>query len=159
MSEAQKLLAEAYKLHVVDEKHKEAIQLCRQALEIEPGDYRVRVFLGILLGDHGDEHEIIEARRHFIDAIRSAEKPSVFCTDWPEEAAIHHLGIWELARHHQQAASLFFLIDYLACGNESSHRHLLKIVSDIDAELSHDVEMILKRLKLRVSSCDAEIQS
>ena len=147
MSEAEDLFNDAYKLHVVEEKHQEAIELCRRALKIEPDNYRVQVFLGMLLGDYGKPEEALETRQLFIEAIKNAEKASIFCTTWPEEAAIHHLGVWEVKQRHHLAACLFFLIDYLVCGNESSHRYLVEILADVEPGLCDDIKMILTRLK------------
>jgi tetratricopeptide (TPR) repeat protein len=113
MSEVDDLFNEAYKLEVLEEKPREAIELCRRALEIEPDNYRVRVFLGMLLSDHGSAEEQSESRQHFVDAITKAQTASLFCTTWPEEAAIHHLGVWELRNNHPYAACLYFLIDSL----------------------------------------------
>jgi hypothetical protein len=50
-----KAFNQAFNLSVVEEKHREAIDLCRKALEVEPDNYRVLVFVGILLGDHPSE--------------------------------------------------------------------------------------------------------
>jgi tetratricopeptide (TPR) repeat protein len=147
MSEADDLFNDAYKLHVLEEKHQEAIELCRRALEIEPDNYRVRIFLGMLLGDHGNPEEILESRQHFIGAIKNAEKASVFCTTWPEEAALHHLGIWELRQRHHFGSCLFFLIDYLVCGNESSYRYMVEVLADIEPGLCEDIKIVLARLK------------
>jgi len=147
MSEVDDLFNEAYKLEVLEEKPREAIELCRRTLELDPDNYRVRVFLGMLLGDHGSAEVVSESRQHFVDAIKKAEKPSLFCTTWPEEAAIHHLGIWELRQNHRYAACLYFLIDSLACANDSSHGYLMEILGDIEPRLSEDIKMILARLK------------
>ena len=158
MSEVDSLFDQAYKLHVVDENHREAIVLCRRALAIEPNNYRIRVFLGMLLGDYGSPDEVDEARVHFLAAIKGAERVSMFCTDWPEEAAIHHLGVWEIARKHELAASLFFLIDYLVCGNDSSYRYLINILQDKNIELSQEIQSLLGRVRgMRAfASADAE---
>ncbi len=147
MSEVDELFNEAYKLDVIEEKPREAIELCRRALEIDPHNYRVRVFLGMLLGDHGSAEEISESRQHFVNAVKEAEKASVFCTTWPEEAAIHHLGIWELRQNHHYTACLYFLIDYLACANESSYGCLMEVLADIEPRVAEDIKMILARLQ------------
>ena len=65
IQEAEELFKAAYGLAVVDDQPREAIELCRQALEIEPDHYRARVYLGMLLDDHGSEPEKLESRRHF----------------------------------------------------------------------------------------------
>jgi len=44
MAEADDLFAEAYRLSVVEEKHREALEICRQALTVDPSNYRIRVF-------------------------------------------------------------------------------------------------------------------
>jgi tetratricopeptide (TPR) repeat protein len=124
MSHAEEMFNQAYHLSIVERNHREAIDLCRKALEVEPDNYRVLVFLGMLLGDHGSGEEVAEARRCFITAIEKAKSASFFCTTWPEEAAIHHLGVWEWAQGHDLNASLFFLIDSLLCKNQESRRSL-----------------------------------
>ena len=147
MSEVEDLFNEAYCLDVVEEHHAEAIELCRQALKVDPDNYRVKVFLGGLLGDHGNDQEKIEARKLFLDAIEKAENPSLFCTTWPEETAIHHLGIWEWGQGHYSNAILFFLIDWLVCHNSLSYDYLFEILRESDPNMAKDIELILRRLK------------
>ncbi|HEV7744768.1 MAG TPA: tetratricopeptide repeat protein [Pyrinomonadaceae bacterium] len=146
MPEADDLFSQAYKLHVVEEKHREAIDLCRKALEIEPDNYRVLVFLGMLLGDHGSESEIAEARSCFIIAIGRAKSASDFCTTWPEEAAIHHLGIWEWSQGHSSNAAVFLLIDAFLCKNDQSIRSLRQLLEEVDLPIARDIELIFTRM-------------
>jgi tetratricopeptide (TPR) repeat protein len=146
MSEADDLFSQAYQLLVVEEKHREAIDLCRKALEIEPDNYRVLVFLGMLLGDHGTESEIAEARNCFIIAIERAESASDFCTTWPEEAAIHHLGIWEWSQGHYSNAAVLLLIDAFLCKNAESTRCLKQLLGEVDLPIARDIELIFKRI-------------
>jgi hypothetical protein len=101
----------------------------------------------MLLSDHGSAEEVSESRQHFVDAVKKAQTASLFCTTWPEEAAIHHLGVWELRNNHPYAACLYFLIDSLACANESSHGYLMETLADIEPRLAEDIQMILARLK------------
>jgi len=142
----QQLLDEAYRLSVVEEKHREAIELCRKALKIEPNNYRIQVFLGMLLGDHGTEEEIMEARHYFIAAIENAKTASCFCTTWPEEAAIHHLGAWEWARENYLNAALFFLIDSTLCNNRESARCLNQLLSENDLTMVRELKLIISRI-------------
>ena len=62
MSEADDLFAEAYRLSVVDEKHQEAIKICRRVLTADSNNYRNRVFLGMLLSDYGTAQEKEESQ-------------------------------------------------------------------------------------------------
>jgi tetratricopeptide (TPR) repeat protein len=146
MSKTEELFTQAYNLSVVEEKHREAIDLCRKALEIDPDDYRVLVFLGMLLGDHGSESEIAEARNCFITAIEKAKSASCFCTSWPEEAAIHHLGAWEWSQGNHFNASVFFLIDKFLCKNRESSRLLAQLMNENDLPIARDIELILARI-------------
>lgn len=146
MSEADDLFSQAYQLHVVEEKHREAIDLCRKALEIEPDNYRALVFLGMLLGDHGSESETAEARNCFMNAIERAKSASDFCTTWPEEAAIHHLGIWEWSQSNYSNAAVFLSIDAFLCKNDQSIRSLRKLLEEVDLPIARDIEMIFKRM-------------
>jgi hypothetical protein len=146
MSKAEEFFGQAYNLSIVKRKHRKAIDLCRKALEVEPENFRVLVFLGILLGDHGRGEEVAEARRCFITAIEKAKSASFFCTTWPEEAAIRHLGIWELARGHHLNASLFFLVDTLMCKNQESRRNLDQLLAEHDLPIIRDVKLALQRI-------------
>ncbi|HEV7744772.1 MAG TPA: hypothetical protein VGO56_07230 [Pyrinomonadaceae bacterium] len=148
MSRVEELFDQAYKLSILEEKHREAIDLCRRALEIEPDNYRVLVFLGMLLGDHGNdgESEITEARNCFITAIQKAKSASYFCTTWPEEAAIHHLGVWEWSQEHHLNAAMFFLIDAFLCNNKESSRMLAQLLAENDLPVARDIQFILTRI-------------
>jgi tetratricopeptide (TPR) repeat protein len=146
MLKAEELFNQAYNLSVVEEKHREAIDLCRKALELEPDNYRVLVYLGMLLGDHGRGKEIAEARQCFITAIEKAKSASCFCTTWPEEAAIHHLGVWEWSQGHDLEASLFFLIDSLLCKNQESSRSLAQLLADHDLSIVRDIKLVLQKI-------------
>ncbi len=146
MSKAEEFFSQAYNLSIVERKHREAIDLCRKALEVEPDNFRMLVFLGMLLGDHGNGEEIAEARRCFITAIEKAKSASLFCTTWPEEAAIHHLGVWEWVQEHYLNASLFFLIDTLFCKNQESRRSLDQLLAEHDLRIVHDVQLVLQKI-------------
>jgi tetratricopeptide (TPR) repeat protein len=146
MSQAEELFNQAYKLSVVEEKHREAIELCREALKLEPDNYRVLVYLGMLLGDHGRGKEIGEARQLFVTAIEKAKSASAFCTTWPEEAAIHHLGVWEWSQDHYLEASLFFLIDSLICRNQESRRSLTQLLAEHDLPIVRDIKLVLQKI-------------
>ena len=148
MSKTEELFNQAYNLSVVEERHGEAIDLCRKALEIEPDNYKVLVFLGMLLGDHGTENEIAESRNCFIAAIEKAKSASCFCTSWPEEAAIHHLGVWEWSQGNYLNASVFFLIDSFICKNKESSRRLKQLLNEKDLPLARDLELILRRIMI-----------
>jgi len=130
MSEADELFNQAYGLHVVDESTREAIELCRRALEIEPDHYRACVFLGMLLDDYGDEDEKVESRQHFVEAIERAKSLSGLCDSGYELSALHHLGVWEQYREHNQNASLCFLTDALLCRSDRSYMHLVKLLDE-----------------------------
>jgi tetratricopeptide (TPR) repeat protein len=146
MTKTDELFNQAYNLSVVEERHREAIDLCRKALEIEPDNYRVLVFLGMLLGDHGSDNEIAESRNCLITAIEKAKSASCFCTSWPEEAAIHHLGLWEWSQGNYLNASVFFLIDSFVCKNKESSRRLTQLLGEKDLPLARDIELILRRI-------------
>ena len=128
MSEADELYYQAYSLDVVDEQPRRAIGVCRKILEIEPDHYLARVFLGMLLDDHGDEAEKLESRQHFVEAIKRAKSASVLCDSGYEESALHHLGIWERDRGHVQNASLFFLANALLCKSDESYAYLIEFL-------------------------------
>jgi hypothetical protein len=125
MTEADELFSQAYGLSVVDEQPREAIEVCRKVLEIEPDHYWARVFLGILLDDHGNEAEKLESRQQFVEAIKRAKSLSSLCDSGYEETALHHLGIWERDRGHGQNASLFFLANALLCKSNESYEYLV----------------------------------
>ncbi|SRR6266480_722911 len=126
MSNADELYHQAYGLHVVDEQSREAIEVCRKVLEIDPDHYSARVFLGMLLDDHGNEAEKLESRQHFVEAIKRAKSLSLLCDPGYEESALHHLGIWERNRGHAQNASLFFLANALLCKSNESYEYLVE---------------------------------
>jgi hypothetical protein len=139
MSEAEELFNQAYGLAVADDQPREAIELCRKVLEMEPDHYRSRVFLGMLLDDHGNEAEKIESRQHFVEAIKRVKSLSSLCDSGYEESALHHLGIWERDRGHAQNASLLFLADALLCKSTESHEYL---VESLDSSLMGVAEAI-----------------
>ena len=76
MSEAGDLFSQAYELDVVEEKPYEAIELCKGALGLDPENYRIRVYLGMLLADHGNPEERKRGRDEFIEAIKKAKRTS-----------------------------------------------------------------------------------
>lgn len=144
--EPDALFNEAYRLHTVEEDDPAAINLCRKALEMDPNHYRARVFLGILLSDLEGAQEKIEGRKHFVEAIKRAANPSVFCSTWPEEAAVQHLGIWEWGQGKKYEACLFFLVDFLACKNEVSYDYLIELLNELDPDLASVLKLLLDRL-------------
>jgi tetratricopeptide (TPR) repeat protein len=146
MSEADDLFSQAYELNVVEEKPDEAIELCKRGLELDPDNYRIRVYLGMLLSDNGTPEEKKLARDEFIEAIKRAGDASVICDTWFEESAIYHLGIWEWDRNHHLNACLFFLADFLTCKSEGSHSNLIKILEDIDSGLAADIKLVLAKV-------------
>lgn len=144
MSEADELFNRAYGFHVVDEKTREAIELCRQALEIAPDHYHARVFLGMLLDDYGDEKEKAESRQHFVEAIKRAGSLSALCDSGYEESALHHLGVWELHRDHQQNASLLFLTDALLCKSQASYERLKELLNESTADVAEEIRRLVR---------------
>jgi tetratricopeptide (TPR) repeat protein len=146
MSEADDLFSQAYELAVVEEQPHKAIELCKRALVLDPDNYRIRVYLGTLLADSGTPEEKKSARDEFIAAIMRSGNADVLCDTLFEESAIHNLGIWEWNEHHQLAACLFFLADFMACKSERSHSHLIKILEEIDSALAADIEVVLAKV-------------
>lgn len=88
------LFDQAYRLNVVEEDHAAAIITCRKAVEIQPTNFRARIYLGMLLSDYGGEEESAEARKHFLDAITAVANADEFCDNWFEESGLHHLAAW-----------------------------------------------------------------
>jgi tetratricopeptide (TPR) repeat protein len=155
MSEADELYYRAYSLDVVDEQPREAIEVCRKVLEIEPDHYLARVFLGMLLDDHGNEEEKLESRLHFVEAIKRAKSVSLLCDSGYEESALHHLGIWERDRGHAQNASLFFLANALLCKSDESYEYL---VEWLDPSMI-DVVSAIKPLLLREGKSEESLKT
>jgi tetratricopeptide (TPR) repeat protein len=143
MSEADELYYQAYSLDVVDEQPREAIEVCRKVLEIEPDHYLARVFLGMLLDDLGDEAEKLESRLHFVEAIKRAKSVSLLCDSGYEESALHHLGIWERDRGHAQNASLFFLANALLCKSDESYEYLVEWLDPSMIEVAAAIKPLL----------------
>jgi tetratricopeptide (TPR) repeat protein len=141
--EAEELYSQAYGLAVVDEQPREAIELCRKALELEPDHYRVRVFLGMLLDDHGNEAEKLESRQHFVEAVKRAKSLSYICHSGYEESALHHLGIWERDRGNAQNASLFFLANALLCKSGESYEYLVEWLDPSMIEVANAIKPLL----------------
>jgi hypothetical protein len=150
MQEAEDLFNTAYGLAVVADQPRKAIDLCRKVLEIEPDHCRARVFLGMLLDDHGSEAEKHESRQHFAEAVKRAKNLSSLCDSGYEESALHHLGIWERDRGHTQNASLFFLANALLCRSASSYEYLVEL---LDPSMI-DVAAALKPLLLNHAKSD-----
>ena len=146
MSSVGELLDEAYRLSVVEEKHREAIDVCRRALAIEPENYRLLVYLGMLLSDHGNTTEIAEARNCFLTAIQTAPSADYFCTRWPEEAAIHHLGTWESLHGSRTYAAVFFLIDSFLSNNPESQRSFKTLIVEEGIPVFGEWHMIMQRI-------------
>jgi tetratricopeptide (TPR) repeat protein len=146
MSEADDLFAEAYGLSVVDKKHREAIDICRQALTIDPNNWRVRVFLGMLLSDHGTAEEKEESRKYFMEVIALAKDNAELCDNWYEESALHHLAIWEWDHENQLNACLLFLADVLTCRSKESYEYLIKLLDDVTPQTSADMKRVLEKI-------------
>jgi tetratricopeptide (TPR) repeat protein len=148
MKEADELFSQAYALDVVDERPREAIDLCRKVLEIAPDHYRARVFLGMLLDDQGNEAEKLESRQQFVEAIKRAKSLSSLCDSGYEESALHHLGIWERDRGNAQNASLFFLANALLCKSQESHEYLVEGLEPSMTEVAAAIKsLLLKQAK------------
>lgn len=146
MSEADDLFSRAYELNVVEEKPYEAIELCKRALEVDPNNYRIRVYLGMLLADNGTGEEKKRARDEFIEAIKRVSNATALCDTWFEESATYHLGIWEWSQNRHLSACLFFLADFLACRSEGSYSNLIKILEEVDSGLAADIELVLAKI-------------
>ncbi len=108
MNTAEKVFNEAYTAAVNGAPHM-AIKHCREALRLDPHNFKFKVYLGILLDDHGTPSESEEAKTLFINAIQGSPL-SNFATGWGEEAALLHLGILEEKRGNLQVASLYYLL-------------------------------------------------
>lgn len=147
MSEADDLFSQAYELDVVEEKPLEAIELCKRALAVDPDNYRIRVYLGMLLADNGTTEEKKHGRDEFIEAIKRASNPAALCDTWFEESAIYHLGIWEWSQNRHLSACLFFLADFVTCKSEGSHSNLIKILEDLDSGLAADISLVLDKIR------------
>jgi len=146
MSEADDLFARAYGLSVVDEKHGEAIDICREALTLDPGNWRVHVFLGMLLSDHGTTDEREEARKHFLDAIALVKTNAELCDNWFEESALHHLAIWKWNHDNVLDARLLFFADVITCGSKKSYEYLLKLLDTVSPDASSDLMLVIQKL-------------
>jgi tetratricopeptide (TPR) repeat protein len=144
MSEADGLFKQAYGLHVVDERTGEAIELCRQALEIEPDHYRARVFLGMLLDDHGNEEEKFESRQHFVEAIERAKNLTELCDSEYEQSALYRLGVWERYREHNQNAGLCFLTHALLCKSDASYRQLVELLDELTLNVAEKIKALVR---------------
>jgi len=146
MSQADDLFAEAYRLNVVEEEHRKAIEICKKALALDANNYRIRVYLGMLLADYGTPEEKEEARQHFMDAIGSTKSNVELCDTWFEESGIHHLGIWEWNHDRFLNAYLLFLIDVFICHSKESQECLLEVRRLITPLQSSDVGSLLDKL-------------
>jgi tetratricopeptide (TPR) repeat protein len=155
MREAEELFNRAYGLAVVDDQPREAIEVCRKALEIEPDHCRARVFLGMLLDDHGNEAEKLESRQQFVEAIKRAKSLSSLCKSGYEESALHHLGIWERNRGHAQNANLSFLANALLCKSAESFEYL---VEQLDPSMM-DVAVAIKPLLLNQATGEESLNT
>lgn len=147
MEEIDELFNHAYQLHVLEEKHDMAIKLCRKILEIDPDNYRTLVFLGMLLGDNGDDQERLEARSRFVQAIRIATTTNQVFTDWPEEAAVYHLGLWELSQGRDNNAFIFFLIDSIVTRSPLSLKCVTDLIQKLYPDVRDDIQLILDRAR------------
>lgn len=144
MSEADELFDKAYAAHVVDERTTDAIDLCRLALELEPDHYRARVFLGMLLDDHGGLEQRTESRGHFVEAIRRASTLKALCESGYEESAVYHLGLWEIERGHRENACLLFLTDALLCKSQASYEYLMKLLDDPMKSVAEEIRRLVR---------------
>jgi len=146
MSEADDLFAEAYRLSVVEEKHREAIDICREALTVDADNFRIRVFLGMLLSDYGTTEEKEESREYFMDAIAVAKNNAQLCDNWFEESALHHLAIWKWNHENRFDAGLLFLADVLTCRSKESYEYLIKLLDEVTPQTSSDMKLVLKNI-------------
>ena len=134
-------------MHVVEERSREAIDLCRQALSLDPNHYRARIFLGMLLDDEGTGDEKDESRQHFIEAIKRVKSVKEYCASGYERTALYHLGLWELFRDNTNNASLLFLADYFLCPRDGSDRDLSKLLDESLAEVFKEIFRLTKASK------------
>lgn len=154
MKTVQELFDNAYSLSIVEEKHDEAIALCRKALKIEPRNYRVKVFLGMLLGDHA-QNGLEEARCLFKEAFLQSRSSSEVCSGWPEEAVLYHLGICEQKTGKVGNAQLLFLLQYLASGSNLSRSQRFNSLEEEDSSFAKEFEEILDKT---VNFCFGELE-
>jgi len=146
MTEADALFAKAYDLNVVEEQHEKAISICRQALELEPNNYRVRVYLGMLLSDYGTAEQQEEGRKHFLEGITVAKDNPELCDNWFEESGLHNLAIWEWKHGDRVTACLLFLADVLTCHSKESYEYLFKLIDEIIPKRSTDLKIVLAKI-------------
>lgn len=149
LSEADNLFSKAYGLHVVDEKHTEAIPICRKILKRYPSHNMARMLLANLLDDFGNEAEIAESRMHYLEAIRGCPKFDESWGSWREEDPIYNLAVWEFRHGKKENAELLLLLDHFLAGTgrkvNEPKTYLLESLSKRDKVLSEVVSASLQK--------------
>jgi tetratricopeptide (TPR) repeat protein len=146
MMSSDELFLEAYRLSVVEQQHKEAIVLCKKALELDPTNNKARVYLGMLLADYGNDEEKAEAREHFIKAINNITDEKQLCDSGFEESALHHLAIWEWEHEGLAVAALLFLTDIATCHSKESYDYLMTICGELAPEAFPDLKIVFSKI-------------
>jgi tetratricopeptide (TPR) repeat protein len=143
---SDELFQEAYRLSVLEEKHKEAIALCKKALALDPNNNKALVYLGMLLSDYGSDEEKAEARDHFITAINNVTDEKQLCDSGFEESALHHLAIWEWEHDHLTVAALLFLTDIATCQSKESYDYLMTVCAELAPEDLPDLKIVFSKV-------------
>ena len=122
MKNIDELFSQAYGLAVGDEKPLEGILICREIIRTNPSHHMARMLLANLLDDHGDESEIAESRRHYIEAIRRSPRFDETWDAWYEEDPVYNLAVWEERHGNKEVAKLLFSLDKLFKKTVKSYR-------------------------------------
>ncbi|HYV24165.1 MAG TPA: hypothetical protein VE969_02925 [Pyrinomonadaceae bacterium] len=146
MAKSDELFTDAYRLSIVHEQHRQAIDVCKQALSLDPENIRIQVFLGMLLSDYGTSEEKRESRGYFLKAISLAKDIDEICDNWFEESALHHLAIWEWNHDEFIAASLLFLANYLICKSKESFNFLSQLIAELTPDAASDLKTVLSKI-------------
>lgn len=146
-SKADELFKQAYSASTVDDDPQRAIELCRQALALEPDHLWARMHLGIMLADDGGDEGDREAGSHFLAALLSLKSRKQLVEGWQEEDPLYHLGLWERDHGRPAAAAVLFLLDFFVGPTgwqDKARERLLESLREVDAELAKAVEHVLE---------------
>lgn len=147
MKNIEKLFEEAYGLYVADNNYHAAAEMCRVILNMNPNHHNARLLLGIILADHGNLEEKQESSKHFIEAIKRAEKiKDIFTNKWDEEDPIYQLAVSQYRENKLYNAALLLLIDYVY----SEEDHASELLCEVLDKLDPDINVILKIILLRI---------
>lgn len=141
MSTTESKFQRAYDLAVVEGEYREAIAICREVLANEPSHHMARMLLANLLDDHGDESEIKESKKLYLEAIKLHPKPDQGW--WHEENPLRNLAIWEEKNGSDRNAELLYLLDSSFTKNGESIQQFLRLLQERDADLAEVLESVL----------------